>query len=61
VLLHNPDDLLFRKPALLHPSPLLHITRELQFSLAEFFGGRSGPAVSSHLKPEIKLGWIRTD
>jgi hypothetical protein len=41
VLLHNPDDLLFREPALLHQSPLLHSTRELQFPLAEFSGGRS--------------------
>src|SRR5579875_2204063 len=41
MLLQNPDDLLFCEPALLHQSPLLHITRELQFQLAGFSGGRS--------------------
>src|SRR5579875_873846 len=41
MLLQNPDDLLFCEPALLHQSPLLHITRELQFQLDEFSGGRS--------------------
>src|SRR5207302_760487 len=41
VLLHYPDDLLFRVPALLHLSPLLHITRELQTELVEISGGRS--------------------
>jgi hypothetical protein len=29
MLLQNPDDLLFRVPALLHPSPPVQITREL--------------------------------
>jgi hypothetical protein len=41
VLLQYPDDLLFRVPALLHPSPPVQITRELQFQLVEFSGGRS--------------------
>ena len=41
MLLQDRNDLLFRVTALLHPSPPVQITRELQFSLAEFFGGRS--------------------
>jgi hypothetical protein len=41
MLLQDRNDLLFRVPALLHPSPPVQITRELQFPLAEFFGGRS--------------------
>ena len=41
MLLQYPNDLLFRVSALLHPSPPVQITRELQFSLAEFLGGRS--------------------
>ena len=41
MLLQDRNDLLFRVPALLHPSPPVQITRELQFSLVEFSGGRS--------------------
>jgi len=41
VLLQNRNDLLFRVSAFLHRSPPFQITGELQFSLAEFFGGRS--------------------
>ena len=41
MLLHYPDDLLFRVSALLHPSPPVQITRELQFSMDEFSGSRS--------------------
>jgi len=41
VLLQNANDLLFRIPALLHTSPPTQIKGELQFSVAEFFGGRS--------------------
>ena len=43
VLLQNPDDLLFRVPALLHACPPVQFTRELQFPLIEFSGSRSGP------------------
>ena len=41
MLLQHRNDLLFCVPALLHPSPPAQITRELQFSLVELFGGRS--------------------
>jgi hypothetical protein len=38
MLLQYPDDLLFCVPALLHLSPLLHITRELQTEPVEISG-----------------------
>jgi hypothetical protein len=43
MLLQDPNDLVFRVPALLHPSPPVQITRELQSSLDEFFGQVKSP------------------
>ncbi len=57
MLLQNPNDLLFRVSALLHRSPPSQITGELQFSLAEFFGGRS--KLTLRLSDEIEIALKR--
>ncbi len=44
MLLQDPDDLLFRMPAVFIVSSLAQITRELQVRLVEFSEGRSHPA-----------------
>jgi hypothetical protein len=72
MLLQYPNDLLFRVPTLLHPSPPVQITRELQFQLVEFSGGRSGPRaielnqqlkeILRHIGPDgLAQGYQNTD